>query len=80
VNKDTVVLRDLYWRAGIAEYWLADARTDSLAFDILRRGAKAYTSVRKQAGWVRSSVFGKSFHLIGRVDELGMPIYALEIR
>ncbi len=79
-NKDTVVLRDLYWRAGIGEYWLADARADTFGFDILRRGSKGYTSVRKQAGWLKSVVFGKSFRLVSRDDELGMPIYALDVR
>ena len=36
LHKDTVVLRDLYWAAGIREYWLVDVRADSLQFDILR--------------------------------------------
>ena len=26
VRKDTVILRDLYYKAGIEEYWLVDAR------------------------------------------------------
>src|SRR5438067_4657252 len=26
VEKDTVVLRELYWKAGVREYWLVDPR------------------------------------------------------
>ena len=80
VQKDTVVLRDLYWRAGIQEYWLADPRGDDLTFDILKRGPKGYTTVRKQAGWLKSSVFGKSFRLARRDDEAGISIFSLELR
>jgi Uma2 family endonuclease len=80
VEKDMVVLRDLYWRAGVREYWLADSRGDDLAFDILKRGAKGYTAARKQAGWITSSVFGKSFRVTRRADDVGMSIYLLEVR
>ena len=61
VQKDTEVLRDVYWELGVEEYWLVDARGQRLDFDILRRGAKGYASVRKPGGWLRSSVFGASF-------------------
>jgi Uma2 family endonuclease len=59
VEKDTVTLRDLYWRAGIPEYWVVDARTDRLEFEILRCQADGYVAVRKQGGWLKSRVFGK---------------------
>jgi hypothetical protein len=32
VQKDTVNLRDLYWRCGVREYWLVDARGHSVRF------------------------------------------------
>lgn len=81
VQKDTVVLRDLYWRAGVWEYWLADPRGDAVAFDILRRGPKGYTAVRRQrGGWVKSPVFGKSFRLTRHVGPLGYPSYTLDVR
>jgi Uma2 family endonuclease len=79
VQKDTVVLRDLYWRAGVREYWLVDARGDSLHFNILRHGARGYTATRRQAGgWLRSNEFGRSFRLTRQVDPLGNPLYTLE--
>src|SRR5262245_33910486 len=75
VQKDTVVLRDLYWQAEIQEYWLVDVRAQRLSFDILKYGNQGYTAMRKQAGWVKSSVLGHAFHLTGRHDPLGNPEY-----
>jgi Uma2 family endonuclease len=80
VHKDTVVLLELYWKAGIDEYWLVDARGESLRFDILRRSARRYIATRKQAGWVKSRVFGRSFRLMYQADALGHPQYTLEMR
>jgi hypothetical protein len=80
LEKDTVVLRDLYWQAGIAEYWLVDARGERLDFHILHRTAKGYVSSRRQAGWLKSAVFGKSFRLTRQIDGLGHPDYHLAVR
>jgi Uma2 family endonuclease len=80
VEKDTVVLRELYWQAGIPEYWLVDARGQRLRFEILRRRRDGYVETRKQDGWLRSVVFGKSFRLSSQLDELGHPEYTLAIR
>src|SRR5438128_2182346 len=63
VEKDTEILPELYWRAGIQEYWLVDARNERLAFDIFRHGPQGYVANRKQGGWIKSAVFGKSFRL-----------------
>jgi Uma2 family endonuclease len=80
VHKDTVVLPDLYWQAGVNEYWLVDVRGERPQFDILRRGAIRFVATRKQGGWVKSNVFGKSFRLMQRADALGHPEYMLEMR
>lgn len=80
VHKDTVVLRQAYWQAGIREYWLVDARKEPVHFNILRHTAKGYTATRKRDGWVKSAVFGKSFQLTQRVNALGHPEYALAVR
>jgi Uma2 family endonuclease len=80
VKKDTVTLRDLYWKAGIPEYWLVDARGEEMEFEILRYTAKGYVPTRKQAGWLKSPVFGKSFRLIRQTHEDGNPEYILEMR
>jgi Uma2 family endonuclease len=79
-HKDPVVLRQLYWEAGVLEYWLVDARKEPLRFDILRHTPKGYVAVRKQGGWVKSAVFGKSFKLTVAPDEFGDPEYTLSVR
>jgi Uma2 family endonuclease len=80
VRKDTVVLRELYWLAGIPEYWLVDARRGSLQFDLLVRGRTGYAPARVREGWRRSRVFDASFRLVSGKDELGDPEYLLEVR
>jgi Uma2 family endonuclease len=81
VRKDTVVLKQAYWEAGVREYWLVDARREPLTFDIFRRTAKGYTATRKQDGWLKSLVFGKSFRLTQEVDAaLGDAVFILEVR
>ena len=79
-DKDTVVLMDAYWKAGIPEYWLVDARGDQLRFDIFRHGAKGYKRSAKKHGWMASPVFGKSFRLTVRADKAGRPDYTLDVR
>ncbi len=80
VQKDTVRLRELYHAAGVREYWLVDARRDPLTFDILRQTARGCVATRRQGGWVRSTVFGKSFRLASGTDKHGRPRYTLEVR
>src|SRR5262249_19590065 len=71
VEKDTVTLRSLYWKARIPEYWLVDARGTRLVFDILRRTSRGYVATRGQKGWLQSVVFDRSFRLTRQTDELG---------
>lgn len=81
VQKDTVELRELYWQAGILEYWLVDAREAAPRFELLHHGRKGYKAPRKQAGgWQRSNVFDRSFQLTQTTDPLGDPLYVLNVR
>jgi Uma2 family endonuclease len=80
VEKDWETLRDLYWRAGIREYWLVDVRGDQIDFDILRYASKGYVVTREKEGWVKSVVFAKSFRLTQQMDSLGYPEYTLAVR
>jgi Uma2 family endonuclease len=80
VVKDYKRLRELYWRAGIREYWIVDARPERPSFEILRHTANGYTATRKQGGWVKSAVFGKSFRLTRKMDEQGNPEYELAVK
>jgi Uma2 family endonuclease len=81
VRKDTEILRELYWRAGIPEYWLVDVRGEKPVFDLLHHVSRAYAATRRHAGgWLRSGVFGRSFRLTQRTDPLGHPQYQVEVR
>jgi Uma2 family endonuclease len=80
VNKDDVVLRQAYWEADVSEYWIVDVRKEAIRFDILRCAKRGYTTTRKQDGWVKSAVFGKSFRLVLRAGLGGHPDYSLEMR
>jgi Uma2 family endonuclease len=80
-RKDLVVLKQGYWEAGVREYWLVDARREPLAFDIFRRTARGYASARKQDGWLKSVIFGKSFRLTRQTDDaLGDAVFSLQVR
>lgn len=79
-RKDNVILRDLYWRAGVTEYWLVDARGDEPSFQILRHTGRGYVATRPKNGWLRSDVFHRSFKLTRSMDPLGHPLFALEIQ
>ena len=80
VMKDLITLRELYWTAGIPEYWLVDARGDDIVFEIYRHTAKNYVAGRKNDGWIRSHVFAKSFRLVREQDESGHPQFTLEVK
>lgn len=80
VEKDTEVLKGLYWKAGIREYWLVDARGERLQFDIFRRTSRGYSLAPKNGGWMKSAVFGHEFRLTRRTDELGHPEFTLNAR
>ena len=80
VKKDSEVLRDLYWQAEIPEYWLIDSQQKEVELDILRFTSTKYVSTRKQGGWVKSQVLGKSFRLVSEPGENGITKYSLEYR
>lgn len=81
VEKDTVDLMDLYWQAGVTEYWLVDARREPLRFDLYRHGSKGYAEVRRQAGgWLKSNIFGRSFRLTRGTNRAGDPTFTLAVR
>lgn len=77
--KDNDWLMAGYWNAGVAEYWVVDARREPLRFQIYRRGAKGYTAVRRSDGWIRSPAFGRSFRFAVGEVLLGKQEYQLEV-
>ena len=80
-KKDTVVLRKLYARAGVREYWVADSRAHHFSFEILhRRGAGYASAAADRGGWVESRVFGRAFRLLRETDPVGMPEFRFEMK
>jgi Uma2 family endonuclease len=79
-DKDSDWLMTAYYDAEISEYWVVDARKDPLKFDVFRRTAKEFVSTRKQGGWVKSAVLGKSFRFVPHTTPQGHPDYTLSAR
>ena len=80
-TKDLVDLRELYWCAGIPEYWVADARTEEVSFEILKNRQAGYVATRRlPGGWLHSEVFQKSFRLVRGEDEIKKPTFTLEVK
>lgn len=79
VTKDTELLPELYWRAGIAEYWLADVRDGKRSFQILQHTPQGYVGVQAVDGWLTSDVLGRRFQLQARLDPLGHPLFAVAV-
>ena len=80
VPKDTVLLKKTYFRARVREYWLIDARSDELDFQILVRGKSGFVAAPARGGWQRSHVFGCSVRLERRRGRMGLWRYALKVR
>ena len=79
VRKDTVLLRDLYFKAGIQEYWLVDVREGAMLFEILQRTPEGYVAVPSVDGWIVSKVLGKRFQLQKSDDPLGHPQFVVAV-
>ena len=79
-KKDGQTLFEAYYEAGVAEYWLVDARRDDIEFHIYKRGAKKFAATKKQDGWAKSAVFGKAFRLVRGEDAGGNPKFTLEVK
>jgi Uma2 family endonuclease len=77
VRKDTIMLRDLYWKARIPEYWLVDVRDGVLSFEILQWTPEGYVAGPVVEGWIASKVFGRKFQLQKKVDPLGHPQFVV---
>ena len=80
VTKGNQILFEGYWRAGIPEYWLVDARKSPARFDIYRHTTDGYVATRRRDGWLKSIVFGKQFRFAESKDRFGDPAYSLELK
>jgi Uma2 family endonuclease len=80
VQKDTVLLRRAYHRAGIPEYWLVDARGEEVLLQILHRRKGGYAVAPARGGWQHSRVFGRSFRLERQTGRRGLWRYTLHVK
>lgn len=80
IKKDKTTLRDKYFRAGVAEYWIVDALGEEIEFTILVPGSAGYVEVEARSGWLTSPAFGRSFRLTVSKDEAGFAHYTLHVQ
>jgi len=78
-EKDYHKLLRAYYRAGIPEYWLVDARGDEIDFRIYKAGSKGYEAMPAQEGWIESPVFGRRFRLTRELDRVNLWRYRLHV-
>jgi Uma2 family endonuclease len=79
VRKDTERLPEACFRAGVREYWLADARREPFLFRIHHRGQSGFEAVAPDAdGFQPSPVFGRRFRLDWHRDRSGY--WAFDLR
>jgi len=71
-TKDTQRLPAAYYRAGVPEFWLIDARGEELLFQIHRPGPSAYEPApRDPEGFQQSAAFSTWFRLTRRRNDRG---------
>ncbi|MGA2033058.1 MAG: Uma2 family endonuclease [Thermoguttaceae bacterium] len=78
-TKDTQRLPAAYWRAGVREFWLADARGPALLFQIYHAGPSAYQPAQADSeGFQYSTVLAKWFRLTRQSASHGRWTYDLQ--
>ena len=78
-QKDTTRLATAYFDAGVTEYWLVDARGETLDFTILQRGKGVYESTLPDVeGYCPSGVFRHRYRLSRERSPIGHWRYTLD--
>jgi Uma2 family endonuclease len=78
-HKDVARLRDAYFRTGVSEYWLVDARGRDVRVEILRRRGGGYRPSAPAFDPQTSRVFGARFVLRRTRNRLGRFSYRLAV-
>jgi len=78
-RKDFVTLRDLYFQAGVDEYWLVDVRGDTPYFRILTRGDDQFHAA-SEGDWQTSPLLCREFQLVRQLDPKRHARYTVEWR
>ena len=77
VKKDKRDLRKAYHKAGVNEYWIIDARGESIEFQILHWRKSGYAAAPNKSGWLHSRIFGRDVQLTRTLDRRGSWRYTL---
>jgi Uma2 family endonuclease len=78
IVKDTQRLPAAYFKAGVREFWLLDARLKELVFQIHRRGESEFVPVEADSeGYQWSQVMSTSYNLHRKWDERGRWVFDL---
>lgn len=80
VHKDKKRWRRKYAEAGVAEYWIVDARNKDIEFDLLVLERGEHQPRPEVDGWRASAVFDVEVRLVRRELEEGFARYVLETR
>jgi Uma2 family endonuclease len=78
VKMDKQMLRELYWQAGLGEYWLIDARREPVSFELLLAGPDGYQPAERRDEHPVSRVLGGPVVLTSEVDPLGHPQWCVQ--
>jgi Uma2 family endonuclease len=79
VAKDTRRLPQLFYRANVAEFWMAVGRHENLIFHIFHRGRSQFERVPMDAeGYQQSAVLDGRYRLDRYRDEVGQWAYELK--
>lgn len=78
VPKDKRKLRRAYHKARISEYWLIDAREESIDFQLLLWRKNGYITAPITNGWMFSKILGRQFRLTRTQNRRGAWTYTLE--
>jgi Uma2 family endonuclease len=73
-------LRRAYYRAGVAEYWIADALDDPVELSLFVRANDGFAVVPPQDGWCPSPTFGCAFRITRKKSRDGLWDYTLEVK
>jgi Uma2 family endonuclease len=81
VGKDTKRLPPAYFKAGVREFWLVDARREKMQFVIHARGSRRFLPQSSDArGFQRSLVLKRKFRLDRERDRRGRWRYDLQVK
>jgi Uma2 family endonuclease len=81
VHKDTERLPAAYYRAGVPEFWLIDARRDDLFFRVHRRGPVRYEPAKAdQDGYQYSAVVPGWYRLDRSRNARGRTVFDLRVK